>query len=115
MADLLLALALLLPAIAAELLSARGAVVYLADAAVLLSLVYVLVSDGVPAGNVGKRLGGLAVVDAHTGHACTPRQSFIRNAMLLLGPLDWFWMCGHRRQRLGDYLAGTEVITLERE
>ena len=51
------------------------------------------------------------VVDDKTGEPCPFGQSFIRNVLLaVLGPIDWIFIFGERRQRLGDMAAGTIVV-----
>ncbi len=52
-----------------------------------------------------------AVVDARTGQPCTFGQSFVRNLLLsILGFIDWLFIFGRKRQRLGDMAAPTLVI-----
>jgi uncharacterized RDD family membrane protein YckC len=61
--------------------------------------------------SVGKLWLGMRVIDARTGAPCTYYQSFVRNLLLsIAGPLDWIFIFGERRQRLGDALAGTIVV-----
>jgi uncharacterized RDD family membrane protein YckC len=81
-------------------------------AAIFYALTYVLFSDGLAGGqSLGKRWVGIRVISAETGAPCTYRQSFVRNILLsVLGPIDWFFIFGERRQRLGDKAAGTIVI-----
>ena len=81
-------------------------------AALLFSVVYYFLADGLPGGqSVGKRALGLRVLDADTGAPCSVWQSFVRNVLLaLLGPLDWLFIFGAQRQRLGDKAAGTVVV-----
>ena len=76
------------------------------------ALFYVLFADGLHGGqSLGKRWLGMRVVDADTGEPCTFGQSFVRNlTQVILGPLDWIFIFGERRQRLGDKAAGTIVI-----
>jgi uncharacterized RDD family membrane protein YckC len=78
------------------------------------AVLYILLSDGFRDGqSYGKRLLRIAVVDTHTGLPCTFGQSFIRNLLLLvLGFIDWIFIFGEQRQRLGDKAAGTKVIAL---
>jgi uncharacterized RDD family membrane protein YckC len=81
-------------------------------AAVLYAMSYVLFSDGLGGGqSLGKRWVGIRVVSSETGAPCTFGQSFVRNLPLsILGPIDWIFIFGERRQRLGDKAAGTIVI-----
>lgn len=79
---------------------------------VLWALFYYFLADGLNEGqSFGKQWVGIRVVSAETGAPCTFGQSFIRNVILsALGPIDWLFIFGHRRQRLGDRAAGTIVI-----
>lgn len=81
----------------------------------LWTLGYLLLADGMEGGqSFGKRLLGMRVVDAKTGKPCSFGRSLLRNFTLtLLGPIDWVFIFGQRRQRLGDKLAGTVVIAAE--
>ena len=81
-------------------------------AAILFAMMYGLFSDGLPGGqSLGKRWVGIRVVSIYTGTPCSFWQSFVRNILQsLLGPIDWIFIFGERRQRLGDKAAGTIVI-----
>ncbi len=81
-------------------------------AAFLFAMSYTLFSDGLPGGqSLAKRMVGIRVVSAESGAPCTYWQSFVRNVIqALLGPIDWIFIFGERRQRLGDKAAGTIVI-----
>jgi uncharacterized RDD family membrane protein YckC len=58
---------------------------------------------------------GTAVVDAATGRPCTFGKSFLRNFLLVvLGFIDWIFIFGRRRQRLGDMAANTLVVKVGR-
>jgi uncharacterized RDD family membrane protein YckC len=78
----------------------------------LFAFLYTLLADGLEGGQSwGKRMVGIRVVSMQTGTACSFGQSFIRNLLLMiLGPIDWIFIFGDRRQRLGDKLAGTIVV-----
>jgi uncharacterized RDD family membrane protein YckC len=86
-----------------------GIVIY---AAVGFAIYYILFADGFEGGqSYGKRAVHTACVDATTGAPCTFWQSFIRNLLLsLLGIIDWVFIFGSKRQRLGDKAANTIVI-----
>jgi uncharacterized RDD family membrane protein YckC len=81
---------------------------------IVAAVAYVLLSDGFRGGqSYGKRLLHIAVVDTSSGVPCSFGQSFLRNMLLLvLGFIDWVFIFGGRRERLGDKLAGTKVIAL---
>ena len=80
--------------------------------ACLFAFFYTLLADGMEGGqSYGKRLVGIRVVSMQTGAPCSFGQSFIRNLLLMiLGPIDWIFIFGDRRQRLGDKAAGTIVV-----
>jgi uncharacterized RDD family membrane protein YckC len=80
--------------------------------AVVYSIYYLLLADGFAGGqSYGKRVVHTAVIDAITGAPCTSGKSFIRNFLLtILGPIDWIFIFGGKRQRLGDKAANTIVI-----
>lgn len=77
---------------------------------------YYLFADALPGGqSVGKQMLGIAVVDQYSRRPCTVFQSFGRNLVApILGALDWIFILGGDRQRLGDKLAGTIVVERER-
>lgn len=81
-------------------------------AALLAGVAYILLADGTNGGrSIGKRWLDMRVVDARTGAPCTLIQSVARNILHpFLGPLDWLFIFGRRRQRLGDIIAGTVVV-----
>ncbi|MGH1449064.1 MAG: RDD family protein [Pseudomonadaceae bacterium] len=76
-----------------------------------LALAYCLFKDSLPNGqSIGKRLLGLAVIDAVTYQDCRMWQSVLRNLVLMvLLPLEIIFALFCRR-RLGDALASTMVI-----
>jgi uncharacterized RDD family membrane protein YckC len=80
--------------------------------AILFAIFYILFADGLEGGqSYGKRLVHTACIDATTGAPCTFWQSFIRNLLLaLLGLIDWIFIFGKKRQRLGDKAANTIVV-----
>jgi uncharacterized RDD family membrane protein YckC len=78
----------------------------------LFAFLYTLLADGLEGGQSwGKRMVGIRVVSMQTGAPCSFGQSFVRNLLLMiLGPIDWIFIFGDRRQRLGDKAAGTIVV-----
>jgi uncharacterized RDD family membrane protein YckC len=78
----------------------------------LFAFLYTLLADGLEGGQSwGKRMVGIRVVSMQTGAPCSFGQSFVRNLLLMiLGPIDWIFIFGDRRQRLGDRAAGTIVV-----
>jgi uncharacterized RDD family membrane protein YckC len=80
--------------------------------AMLACLGYLFFADAMPRGqSFGKWMLGVAVVDERTGLPCSAWQSFVRNVLLsILGLLDWIFIFGNHRKRLGDMVAGTLVV-----
>ncbi|MFL5462621.1 MAG: RDD family protein [Gemmatimonadaceae bacterium] len=112
--DSLVALApVVVAVILASISSTLGAIAVIA--AVAFALYYILFADGFANGqSYGKRLVHTSVVDATTGEPCTFWQSFLRNLLLsLLGIIDWVFIFGSKRQRLGDKAANTVVIKVD--
>jgi len=109
--DSLIALAGLVVAFAFLAISETlGAIAIVAAAA--FAFFYILFADGFQNGqSYGKRVMKTSVVDATTGEPCTFGKSFIRNLLLaVLGVIDWVFILGRKRQRLGDKAANTIVI-----
>ena len=81
-------------------------------AGVVVAILYIWLSDGLENGqSYGKRVVKTAVVDATTGAPCGFGQSFLRNFLSsILGIIDWVFIFGRKRQRLGDMAANTLVI-----
>jgi uncharacterized RDD family membrane protein YckC len=72
---------------------------------------YFLLADALPGGqSLGKRAMKIAVVDAFSGVPCRWYQSLGRNLLGFLGIIDWAFIFGETKQRLGDLLANTIVI-----
>jgi uncharacterized RDD family membrane protein YckC len=113
-AQLLDAVVMVVPAIAAAVLSgvSESAGVVALLIAALFAMGYYLFADAMDGGqSFGKRALDLAVIDASSGAPCSITQSFVRNILLyVLGPIDWVFIFGERRQRLGDKLANTIVV-----
>lgn len=80
-------------------------------------VLYLLLADGLPGGqSIGKRIVRIAVVDAKKDIPCNLFRSFLRNVTpFFLGVIDWVFIFGEKRQRLGDKLANTVVIKLPRK
>lgn len=78
----------------------------------IFAVLYYFLADALQNGQSwAKRLLGMAVVDARTGAPCSLGQSFVRNFLLaVLGPLDWIFILGGEKRRLGDLAAGTRVV-----
>ena len=83
---------------------------------IIAAILYLLFQDGLANGQSwGKRLVKTKVIDATTSTSCTFGQSFIRNLILtILGLIDWVFIFGEKRQRLGDRAAGTLVVKLNK-
>ncbi len=102
------------PTLAFRFLGAPAILSWFPVMCLILAILYLLFSDGFSNGqSYGKRVVKTAVVDAATGLPCTFGKSFLRNLLLdFLGPIDWIFVFGAKRQRLGDKAANTIVIDL---
>lgn len=78
----------------------------------LFSAWYYLFADGLSGGqSLAKTWLGMRVIDRKTGYPCSFGQSFVRNLVqAIAGPIDWVFIFGDARQRLGDKAAGTIVV-----
>jgi len=76
------------------------------------AILYLLFQDGLGEGqSLGKRVVKTRVIDEGTFHSGSFGQSFGRNLVLcVLGWIDWLFIFGERRQRLGDRLVHTLVV-----
>lgn len=82
-----------------------------AAASIGLGFLYLAFRDGMAEGqSLGKRWLGIRVVDEISGAPCSYFQSFGRNCLMGLGPIDAIVIFGEGRQRLGDKVANTIVI-----
>ena len=83
----------------------------------VVAFTYLLLADGLPRGqSIGKRAIDIAVIDRRTRKPCTYGQSFLRNfVLMLLGIVDWVFIFGETRQRLGDMAANTIVVRLKHQ
>ncbi|HEU0016345.1 MAG TPA: RDD family protein [Longimicrobium sp.] len=105
----LLTVALAWPA-SGDTISTAGGILLLAGA--VFAVAYYLFADALPGGqSLGKHVLGIAVVDQASSAPCSAGQAFLRNFLAsLLGMLDWIFIFGERRQRLGDMAARTIVV-----
>lgn len=81
---------------------------------VIGAILYELFQDGLTNGqSLGKKAVQMKVIDSRTASPCTFGQSFLRNLLLaILGFIDWVFIFGKKRQRLGDRAAHTYVVKL---
>ena len=76
---------------------------------------YLLLADSMANGqSFGKKWNGIAVVDLHTHEQCTGIQSLISKFFILaILNIDVELVLGDQGQRLGDRIAGTQVVKVE--
>ena len=89
-------------------------IVILTILGVVAAILYELFQDGLTNGqSLGKKAVKTKVIDSRTADPCTFGQSFLRNFLLaILGFIDWVFIFGEKRQRLGDRAAHTYVVKL---
>ena len=78
----------------------------------IAAILYLLFQDGLSNGQSwGKKIVKTKVIHSITATPCTFGQSFIRNLLLtMLSWIDWVFIFGWKRQRLGDKAARTLVV-----
>lgn len=75
-----------------------------------LSGLYLLFKDGWGGRSLGKRIFNLAVIDLSDKKPCGFLKSLVRNLFLLLTVVDGLFALSKGRKRLGDLVAGTQVV-----
>ena len=65
--------------------------------------------------SIGKRLFGYQVVDNKTNKPAYEMQCVLRNVTLIIWPLEVFVALISPNKRLGDLIAGTKLIDIEKE
>ena len=77
----------------------------------LIYLFYLLLADALPNGqSIGKKVLNISVVSKEAHLPCTPLRSIARNLCFLTSFVDWLFIFGRDRQRLGDKIAGSIVV-----
>ena len=81
---------------------------------VALWLFGILCMDGVKkGGGFGKRLMSLQIIRLKDGQPAKMKDVFVRHFAGLFQPIDWLFLTGKERQRMGDKLAKTIVVQLD--
>ena len=70
--------------------------------------------DAIKGKSPAKRILGLIIVDNKTGEIANPIKSVIRNITLVFWPIEVIFSLFSPERRIGDYIAGTKVISDER-
>ena len=74
----------------------------------------ILLMDGVKkGGGFGKRLMSLQIIRLKDGQPANLKDAFVRRFAGLFQPIDWLFLAGKERQRMGDKLAKTIVVQLD--
>ncbi len=74
----------------------------------------ILLMDGVKkGGGFGKRLMSLQIIRLKDGKPANIKDVFVRRFAGLFQPIDWLFLAGKERQRMGDKLAKTIVVQLD--
>lgn len=76
-------------------------------------MLYMLFRDCVGGQSVGKRVMGLGVVSKESGRPSSWPRSLLRNLTQFLFWFDAIFILGEGRARLGDLIAGTQVVRTE--
>jgi uncharacterized RDD family membrane protein YckC len=75
-------------------------------------MVYVVFKDGFNGQSLGKRLLRIKVLEKQSGEPCSLPKSLIRNILHSMGIVDWVFVLGRERRRLGDLAANTCVVRI---
>lgn len=70
--------------------------------------------DMVEGRSLAKRGLNLQVVNAKTGLAASPYRCLLRNALLIIWPIEFIVALVNPEQRLGDMIAGTKVVKYDK-
>lgn len=73
-----------------------------------------LCKDCIGGQSIAKRILGLQVVDSKNGEVASPIKCFIRNIFCLIWPVEVVITSINPSRRLGDRIAGTKVISANR-
>lgn len=88
---------------------------YSLGALTFLPFIIYFLKDNYRGKSLGKRLTGYQVVTASKGEPAGVLRCFIRNLFIPLWPLEVFITLFSPSRRLGDLIAGTKVITSDKE
>lgn len=88
---------------------------HISYAILLLPVIIYLLKDSYRGKSIVKRVIGLQVIDRASGNPASVMQCFIRNLTLPLFPLEVIISVFSPSIRLGDLIAGTRVITANKE
>ena len=79
----------------------------------IILIAYMLLADGLPNGqSIGKKITRTACIEINSGLPCSYARSVYRNIFLYLGLIDWIFLIGSQKKRLGDFAAKTRVIKI---
>jgi len=67
--------------------------------------------DAIKGKSPAKRILGLVIVDNKTGEIANPIKSVVRNITLVFWPIEVIFSLFSPERRIGDYIAGTKVIS----
>lgn len=67
--------------------------------------------DAIEGKSPAKRILGFVIVDNKTGEIASPIKSLIRNVTLVFWPIEVIFSLFSPERRIGDYIAGTKVIS----
>lgn len=80
-----------------------------------LGVLCYLAKDILRGKSAGKRIIGLQIVNIETGLPASLTRTLIRNLTIVIWPIEVFITLFSKQRRLGDFIAGTEVIQSDKE
>lgn len=70
--------------------------------------------DSIDGRSVAKRMTKLRVINLATGESADPVRCCLRNLSIVIWPVEVFFTILSPSRRMGDWLAGTEVVAYEK-
>ncbi|UII28385.1 RDD family protein [Fulvivirga maritima] len=71
--------------------------------------------DAISGRSLAKRILGLQVINYKTGKIASPLRCFVRNIFIIFWPIEVIITLANPKRRLGDLVAGTEVVVYDKE
>ncbi|WP_422361895.1 RDD family protein [Reichenbachiella sp.] len=105
-------IALLIPLVAIEKFTFNTD--YVANFLIPVCFVFVMIIKDRDGGrSIGKRLTGFVIVDSKSNDPASKVQCIVRNLTFPLWPIEALLLLGTPESRLGDFVAGTKVVSCE--
>ncbi len=88
-----------------------GSAIYL----MIFAMSLYICKDSINGRSIAKRILGHQIIDKKTGLVANPLKCFIRNLFIVIWPVEVIMVLINPTSRLGDKVAGTEVVYFDKE